>query len=161
MSGGGAVRWLHADGTLRPNDFYSAMKSPRLFLGGGGAAVLGGVSGLHLYWSAGGRRGQDAVVPTSDGRTLIAPSKAATVPSPRRWRWPARFRRCDGTMGAALGVPRGATGVAAVLAARAIGDRRYVGFLKRSRGSAFPRRDTYLYSPLCAILAVAGAAVSA
>ena len=55
----------------------------------------------------------------------------------------------------------GATGVAAVLAARAIGDRRFGGFLKRSRDSAFTRRDTYLYSPLCAVLAVAGAAVSA
>jgi hypothetical protein len=50
----------------------------------------------------------------------------------------------------------GATGAATVLAARAIGDRRYVGFLKRSRGSAFARRDTYFYSPLCAVLAVAG-----
>ena len=138
------------------------MKSPRLILGGGGAAVLGGVSGLHLYWAAGGRRGQHAVIPTSDGRALIAPSKAATVAvaaalamagglyagATARWepRWVYRV---------------GATGVAAVLAARAIGDRRSVGFLKRSRDSAFARRDTYLYSPLCAVLAVAGAAVSA
>ena len=55
----------------------------------------------------------------------------------------------------------GATGVAAVLAARAIGDRRSVGFMKRSRDSAFARRDTYLYSPLCVLLAVAGATAAA
>jgi hypothetical protein len=43
----------------------------------------------------------------------------------------------------------GARGAATALVARAIGDRRYVGFLKRSRDSPFARRDTYLYSPLC------------
>ena len=138
------------------------MKSPRLILGGGGAAVLGGVSVLHLYWAAGGRRGQHAVVPTSDGRALMAPSTAATVAVAA-----ALAMACGLYAGAtARWEPRwvygvGATGAAAVLAARAIGDRRYVGFLKRSRDSAFARRDTYLYSPLCAVLAVAGAAVAA
>jgi Protein of unknown function (DUF3995) len=79
VSGTARSEWLHADGSVRPNDFDSAMKSPRLILGGGGAAVLGGVSVLHLYWAAGGRRGKHAVVPTSDGRALMAPSRAATV----------------------------------------------------------------------------------
>jgi hypothetical protein len=54
----------------------------------------------------------------------------------------------------------GASGAATVLAARAIGDRRNIGFLKRSRDSSFARRDTYLYSPLCTFLAVAGATVA-
>ena len=154
--------WLHAEGNLRPNDFGSAMKGPRLILGGGGAAVLGGVSVLHLYWAAGGRRGQHAGIPTSDGRALMAPSTAATVAVAA-----ALATACGLYVGAtARWEPRwvygiGTTGAAAVLAARAIGDRRYIGFLKRSRDSAFARRDTYLYSPLCAVLAVAGAAVAA
>ena len=146
---------------LRPNASDS-MKSPRVMLGSGGAAVLAAVSGLHLYWAAGGRRGRHAVVPTADGRPLLAPSAVASVAvaaalamasglyvgATARWepRWVYRV---------------GASGAATVLAARAIGDRRHVGFLKRSRDSAFARRDTYLYSPLCALLAVAGATAAA
>ncbi len=138
------------------------MKRLRVILGGGGAAVLAAVSALHVYWAAGGRRGQHAVVPTSDGRPMLAPSTAATVVvatalatasglyvgATARWepRWLYRV---------------GAIGAATVLAARAIGDRRYIGFLKRSRDSAFARRDTYLYSPLCAFLAVSGATAAA
>ncbi len=47
----------------------------------------------------------------------------------------------------------GSGAVALVFAARAIGDFRYVGFSKRVRGSPFARRDTYVYSPLCLLLA--------
>ncbi len=100
-------RWLHADGNLRPTDLDSTMKRPQLILGGGGAALLGGVSALHLYWAAGGRRGQHAVVPTSDGRALDSTledgdgRRRRGVGDGRR-----ALRRRDGTMGAALGVPR-------------------------------------------------------
>ena len=55
------------------------MKHLRVIVGNAGAAVLAGLSVLHVYWAAGGRRGQHAVVPTSGGRPLLAPSTAATV----------------------------------------------------------------------------------
>ena len=49
---------------------------------------------------------------------------------------------------------KGAAGLLAfVFAARAIGDFNYVGFFKRVKGSRFAKRDTYLYSPLCVVLA--------
>ncbi len=51
----------------------------------------------------------------------------------------------------------GSTGVAAVLLLRAVGDRRYVGAFKRVRGTRFARWDTWVYSPLCAVLALVGA----
>jgi len=35
---------------------------------------------------------------------------------------------------------------------RAVGDFRWVGFFKRERGGAFAVRDTWIYSPLCALL---------
>ena len=38
---------------------------------------------------------------------------------------------------------------------RAIGDFKLVGFFKAARGSAFARRDTLLYSPVCLTLALA------
>ena len=99
--------WLHADGSVRPNDFDSAMKSPRLILGGGGAAVLGGVSVIHLYWAAWratrqARLGPNVGWPGAD-RTLDAGDGF------RRRGTGVGLRAlcgCDGAMGAALGVPR-------------------------------------------------------
>lgn len=53
------------------------------------------------------------------------------------------------------GLLRGASAVLALIfAVRAVGEFRYVGFFKRVRGSVFAGRDTYLYSPLCLLLAI-------
>ena len=60
-----------------------------------------------------------------------------------------------------VGYRVGSGGVGFVLLARAIGDRRYIGFLKRERGTAFARRDTMLYSPLCLALGSVAAIVAA
>ena len=46
------------------------------------------------------------------------------------------------------------------LLARAIGEFRYVGFFKRVRSSKFARMDTWIYSPLCLLLAVGVALVA-
>jgi hypothetical protein len=46
------------------------------------------------------------------------------------------------------------------LLARAVGDCRYVGFFKRVRASRFAILDTFVYSPLCLMLAVGVAWVS-
>jgi hypothetical protein len=46
-----------------------------------------------------------------------------------------------------------AYGVAAVFVLRAIGEFRHVGFFKRNRGSRFARLDSWLYSPLCVLIA--------
>jgi len=47
------------------------------------------------------------------------------------------------------------------LLARAIGEFKYVGFFKRVRGSRFATLDTFVYSPLCLLLAAGVAAVAA
>jgi Protein of unknown function (DUF3995) len=46
------------------------------------------------------------------------------------------------------------------LLARAVGDFKYVGFFKRVRESRFATLDTWVYSPLCAALALGVAAVA-
>ena len=43
---------------------------------------------------------------------------------------------------------------------RALGDFRYVGFSKRVRDGVFARRDTWLYSPLCALIAILALALA-
>ena len=47
----------------------------------------------------------------------------------------------------------GTGGVAAVFLLRAIGDFRYLGFFKTVRDTTFARNDSWLYSPLCALIA--------
>jgi hypothetical protein len=44
---------------------------------------------------------------------------------------------------------------AALFGTRAIGQGKYVGFLKRVRNTAFARNDTWLYSSLCVVLVAA------
>ncbi len=50
--------------------------------------------------------------------------------------------------------------LAMLLVARAVGDFQLVGFFKRIRGSTFARLDTWLYSPLCAVLGASCAIVA-
>jgi len=58
-------------------------------------------------------------------------------------------------------VPRfGVWGVALAFAARAIGECRYLGFLKRVRGTVFAQRDTRFYSPLCVLIAALACALA-
>ena len=129
--------------------------------GAGAALVLGSLACLHIYWAFGGRTGASAAVPELRDRPLFTPSKTATlivalllatsavivVGGLRSWDPRLLFELGGG-------------GVAAVLLARSIGDRRYVGLLKRVKGTDFARLDTWIYSPLCLALAIATAAVA-
>ncbi len=125
------------------------------------ATVLAGLSAVHLYWAFGGRRGQDAVVPTVDGRPRFSPSRTATVVV-------ATLLALSAVLvagGVARWSPRfafrvGSAGVGLVLVARAVGEGRYVGFFKRELGTEFARRDSWLYSPLCLVLGSMAVAVA-
>jgi hypothetical protein len=122
-----------------------------------GAATLVAAAGMHGYWLAGGRAGSTKVIPTVEGRPTFRPGPFATALVAAALTAAAALYA-----GAALGCrPRrvhriGALGAASVLAARAVGDRRRVGFLKTERDSAFAQLDTAVLSPLCAALAIAG-----
>ena len=130
--------------------------------GVGAAAVLAGLSAVHVYWAVGGRRGGAAAIPTVDGRPQLSPSRGATLLVA------ALLVVSAGLLvgGVAEWAPQvvyrvGCGGVGLVLLARAVGDRRFVGFLKRQRGTEFARRDTMLYSPLCLALGSVAVIVSA
>jgi hypothetical protein len=123
--------------------------------------VFASLAVVHVYWAFGGHRGGAAAVPTVGEQAVFSPSSAATlavalllaasavivIGGAREWDPPVLFEI-------------GCAGIAAVLLARAIGDRRYVGLLKRVRDTDFARRDTWLYSPLCLVLAAVTAAVA-
>jgi hypothetical protein len=122
------------------------------------AAVMGGLAALHVYWACGGAFGITAVISSRDGTPLFRPGRVMA------------FAVAVALAGAAYvalaavglvpwGLPRGALPLGcAVLATlfvvRAAGERRYVGFFKRVRGTVFAWWDTRLFSPLCAALGV-------
>lgn len=126
------------------------------------AAIFLLISLIHLYWAAGGKLGSDAAVPRlpseggGESRPAFKPSGFATLlvavgllliamlvclrvglylPTVHHWslQWVI-------------------SAVAMLMFARAIGDSHLVGFFKEVKGSRFARLDTWVYSPLCAVL---------
>jgi len=120
------------------------------------AAVLIGLSALHVFWAFGGRLGMIAAVPSRNGIPLFRPGRAVTLlvaaglavagyialAAADLAPWP--LARVLDALGCVI--------LAAVFAGRAIGDFRYVGFFKRVRGSEFAWWDTRVFSPLCVAL---------
>jgi hypothetical protein len=108
------------------------------------ASVLLLLSALHLYWAAGGEWGKGVTVPQRDGQPLFRPSKKATIAVA------VLLALAAGIVVA--GLKAGDWVLAFVFGLRAVGDCRWVGLLKRVRGTPFARLDTFVYSPLCLAL---------
>lgn len=121
------------------------------------------LAGLHFYWAA--RRGAalEGFVPTVDGTPLITPGRLASLAVGVALLAAAGVVSCRAGLWCALLPPWAARWgiwvIAALFAARAVGDLRYVGFFKRVRDSRFARRDTWIFSPLCAAIAALAALV--
>ncbi|MDB5825223.1 MAG: hypothetical protein JWR21_3927 [Herminiimonas sp.] len=103
-------------------------------------------------------------VPSVGGKPLFVPSAGATVAVG------LLLLVCAGLVAATGGligisVPPSllywlSLALALGLLARAIGEFKYVGFFKRVRGSRFATLDTFVYSPLCLLLALGVALVA-
>jgi hypothetical protein len=121
------------------------------------AMLLGALAGLHVFWALGGKWGKAVAVPERDGAPLFRPSRAVTLLVVTGLILAAACAVVRGGMenapGAGLSTQVGCWVFAVLFGARAIGEARYVGFLKRVRDTAFARNDTWLYSPLCTALA--------
>lgn len=114
------------------------------------------LAGLHFFWAFGGHPGNGVAVPEKDGRPLFRPGKGITilvafallscsvVIAGRIWLF--------GDQPYLLAFKIGTIAIGIVFALRAIGDFRYVGFLKRYREGRFARWDYLLFSPLCTLI---------
>ncbi|OAI38789.1 hypothetical protein AYO38_09020 [bacterium SCGC AG-212-C10] len=122
-----------------------------------GVAMLSTASAVHVYWARGGQRGSAAAVPEVHGKPVFTPGAAATFTvagalaiaalttliavlqsgAEHRANWPR--------LGSAV--------LALVFGARAVGNFRTVGFSKKLKGTRFATLDTYVYSPICAVIA--------
>jgi hypothetical protein len=125
------------------------------------AGILGALSILHAYWALGGRLGSAYTVPVVRGQRAFEPGPFAT--------WVV----C-GLLGLAVFVVIGKAGwvgrntmpmifevgvwgLSIVFLLRAFGNLRTFGFFKTITGTPFARWDTWLYSPLCLLLALLAA----
>lgn len=122
------------------------------------ASVLAVLGAVHVYWALGGRRGAVAAIPQRETVPLFSPTRAATLTVALLLLGAALLvvarvaYHGDAVPSWALAAAVGTVGT--VCALRAVGDFRWVGFFKRHRTGPFARRDTWLYSPLSAALAV-------
>jgi hypothetical protein len=122
------------------------------------AAIFVALAALHFFWAVGGGAGLDGFVPSAVGRPLFTPGPIASIAVGAALLAAALVVACRGGL-FCLGMPEwmarvGIWVIAALFAARAIGDFRYAGFFKRVRGTRFAQRDTWVFSPLCVLVAL-------
>jgi hypothetical protein len=122
------------------------------------AIILAALGAVHVYWALGGKVGKGSAIPTRDGVPVLCPGILGTLfVAGGLFAMAALLATRTGwfPLSAFSGATRAATWlVSAVFGLRAIGDFRYIGFLKSVRDSRFARLDTLIYSPLCVLLAV-------
>ena len=128
------------------------------------AAIMAGISALHVYWAAGGSTGQGGIIPEVNGKPAFQPGQLATLSVA------LAMAAASATVAVAAGqsgkerrsplARQGATTLAFVFAARAIGNFKTAGFSKRVKGTRFATLDTFVYAPLCAFLSACCAAVA-
>ena len=126
--------------------------------------IFAALSALHAYWALGGRWGRANTVPTVGGRRSFEPSPFAT------WVVCALLAIAVGVVIGKVawignGVLRmlfdlGVWGLTAVFLLRAIGNLRTFGFFKRVTSTPFAQWDTWLYSPLCLLIALLAAGLA-
>ncbi|WP_433945076.1 DUF3995 domain-containing protein [Paenibacillus sp. SN-8-1] len=116
------------------------------------------LSALHIYWIFGGRWGTTAAIPSSGGKPLFRPSAMSTGVVALLLALAAWLVLELGAIkpvlfsGALLRI--GGWLLGAVFILRSIGDFRWVGFFKKTKGTVFARMDSLFFSPLCLILGV-------
>jgi len=120
--------------------------------------VLGG---LHVYWFFGGEFGFAASLPTNEqGERVVKPKKLDCIMVGVGLIFFGLFYLMkSGLVEPLLPVwmlRYGGWFIASIFLLRAVGDFRYVGFFKKINHTAFAKRDTTFFSPLCMLICVLG-----
>ncbi|MGW8958586.1 DUF3995 domain-containing protein [Paenibacillus sp. NPDC055715] len=121
--------------------------------------ILFMLSGMHVYWAVGGKRGSKAAIPSTGTALLFEPSKTGTAIVAILLAIAAWFVLELGGVTQFLlfnsFYSYGAGLLSCLFILRSIGDFRWVGFFKRKKGTVFAKWDSLLYSPLCFLLGTA------
>lgn len=122
------------------------------------------ISGIHFYWGFGGKWGGNAAFPTIKSSKPIRPSKFITIVVAFVFLFFALlFFDKSGLKTVALPAIIKQYGIlilAFIFIIRAIGDFKYVGFLKKEKESLFATLDSKYYSPLCLYLGFSSLIIS-
>ena len=125
--------------------------------------IVGGIllllSGIHLYWMMGGKRGVLAVIPSEGSEAKFRPTPIATgivaaLLALAGWFVLELGSVIDSLLFPDWLFPYGGWVLGGVFIVRAVGDFRWVGFFKKRKGTLFAKWDTVLYSPLCLFLGI-------
>jgi hypothetical protein len=128
------------------------------------AGMLAMLSGVHVAWAFRSAPPSQAVIPHVDGRPLFVPSRLATLGVAALLALAAASVLLAGSelAGPIQTLARiGTSGVALAFAGRVVGDFRFVGLFKKTRGTRFARADDRYFIPICLALAVSSAWVAA
>jgi hypothetical protein len=117
------------------------------------------LAALHVYWAYGGRWGAAVTVPVIDGRPAFRPGRTSTLfvallLAAAGAIVALRSNTISGQGAAPQFVHLGAWTLCALFALRAVGNFKTFGFFKTTRGTAFARFDTRLFSPLCVAISI-------
>ena len=115
------------------------------------------LSGIHFYWALGNSWGFDAALPQNEkGESVLHPTRIqSAIVGIGLLIFGAHFLLKKEAICIVFPtwIESGVTWIiAGIFFLRAVGDFKYVGFLKRITGTKFARRDTRFYSPLCLII---------
>lgn len=115
------------------------------------------LSGIHLYWMAGGEVGAKAVIPSNGSEPLFRPGKAGTGMVAAALALAGWFVLELGGAVERYVFPEwlfsfGGWVLGGIFLLRAIGELKWVGFFKKHKGTLFAAWDTMLFSPLCLFL---------
>ncbi|HEY6186207.1 MAG TPA: DUF3995 domain-containing protein [Pyrinomonadaceae bacterium] len=122
------------------------------------AAVFAVLSLFHIYWALGGRVGSGATVPVVGGKQTFNPSPAGTLLVAAALLL-AMFTVLGQAELLTAAIPKwifrwGTCVLALLFFLRAVGEFKLVGFFKRASATRFAYWDTWLFSPLCLLIAV-------
>ncbi|MGR7946186.1 DUF3995 domain-containing protein [Paenibacillus sp. M.A.Huq-81] len=121
--------------------------------------ILFVLSGIHLYWVVGGKRGFLGAIPSDGSEIKFRPAKMATSVVAGALALAGLFVLELGEVLERLIFPEwlfryGGWILSGVFILRTVGDFRWIGFFKKQRGTLFAKRDTLLYSPLCLFIGI-------
>lgn len=122
------------------------------------AAVFAVLGLFHIYWALGGRLASTVTVPIVGGERAFNPSLFGTMLiAAALFLAMATILGQLGLLGAAIPgwlFRWGTCGIALIFFLRAVGEFKLVGFFKRASDTPFAYWDTWLFSPLCLVIAV-------
>lgn len=119
------------------------------------------LSGIHIYWLFGGKKGLDSVLPTKENQDFVMsiPPIATLLSGLALFGFAFVYIIKSDLLELAISenLLNGLCWVLPVIfILRAIGDFNYLGFFKKVKNTKFAKADSKLFAPLCLGIGIVG-----